>query len=208
MLDLLVKSAVRRKIVGLFAMNPEEEIYSRQAAGEIGESPHAVGLELKALAKGGLLKPEQKGHQTFYRWNAEYPFAVLIQEAVEKMREGENPEMLSIPSLKRRREIQKNLDRVVADLKKYYDPQKIILFGSAATGNVGPWSDIDLAIIKKTRLPFFKRLEQLTELLDYDCGIDFLVYTPEEFERAVRERNFFKKEIVKKGKVLYKKTAG
>lgn len=207
MLDLFVKSAVRRKTVGLFAMNPGEELYSAQVAEEIEESPHAVGLELKGLAKGGLLQSEKRGHQIYYRWNERYPYAALIRETVEKMREAKNGEMLALPSLERRRQIKENLDRVVADLKKYYDPQKIILFGSAATRSVGPYSDIDLAIIKKTKLPYFKRIRQLASLLNYNIGIDFFVYTPEEFKEGLKLKRFFREEIVGKGKVIYEKSS-
>lgn len=41
---------------------------------------------------------------------------------------------------------------------KKYKPEKIILFGSLATGKVHEWSDIDLAIIKETPLNYFERL--------------------------------------------------
>ncbi len=123
------------------------------------------------------------------------------------MREEGNKEIRDLPDLTRRVEIERNLRQVLEGLKKYYDPEKVILFGSAATGKVGPYSDIDLVVIKKTSLPYFERISQLVDLLDYDIGVDFLVYSPEEFDRAVRERRFFREEIIKKGKVLYEKAA-
>ncbi len=99
------------------------------------------------------------------------------------------------------------LDRLIQTVVTSVRPLRIILFGSAATGKVGPYSDIDLVVIKKTSLPYFERISQLVDLLDYDIGVDFLVYSPEEFDRAVRERRFFREEIIKKGKVLYEKAA-
>lgn len=61
--------------------------------------------------------------------------------------------------------------------------------------------------IKQTSLPYFKCVRELVDLLHYNVGIDFFVYTPQEFSEAVRTKLFFSKEIVKKGKTLYEKDA-
>lgn len=207
MLDLLIKSAVRRKVLGLFAINTDQELYAGQVAREIDESPHAVGLELVYLTKSQFLKKIEKGQHVFYQWNEGNPYASLLKQAVDKMRERGDKEMLSLRDLQRQQELQENLTRVLEYLKKYYDPEKVILFGSLASGKVGPYSDIDLVVIKKTTLPYFKRIRQLVRLLDYDVGIDFFVYTPEEFAESVQIKRFFSEEILKKGKVLYEKAA-
>lgn len=207
MLDLLIKSPVRRKILGLFSLNPEAQLFAGEVALEIGGHPYAVGIELNSLAKGGVLKKLERGRQVFYRWNESYPYAPELKAITERMRDAGVPEFREISDLKRREEIQRNLQQVLEGLKKYYDPEKVILFGSAASGKVGPYSDIDLIVIKKTSLPYFDRVEQVVNLLDYDIDIDFLVYTPEEFEKAVRERRFFQEEIIKRGKVIYEKAA-
>lgn len=207
MLDLLIKSAVRRKILGLFAINPDQELYAGQVAREIEESPHAVGLELAYLTKSQFLGKVEKGRHVFYRWNETHPYAALLKNIVDKMRSNGNKEMRALRDLKYRQELQKNLDRVLKDLKTYYDPEKVILFGSMASGRISPDSDIDLVVIKKTPLPYFKRIRQLVDLLHYDVGIDFFVYTPEEFAESVQIKRFFSEEILKKGKVLYEKAA-
>lgn len=207
MLKLLIKSAVRRKIVGLFAMNPGEELYARQVAKEIEESPHAVGLELVYLVGGGLLKKVERGQRVYYRWNEAYTYAPLLRAVVEKMREEGGDEIRKIPDLAHRLRIEENLNRIVGDIKKYFDPEKIIVFGSAATGKVGPYSDIDLVVVRRTTVPFFKRGAEIAVQLDYDVGLDLLVYTPEEFKNAVKERRFFRDEIIKRGKTLYDKAA-
>lgn len=207
MMDLLVKSAVRRKILGLFAINPDQELYAGQVAKEIDESPHATGLELCYLAQSGFLAKRKQGNHVYYYWNKEYPYAVKLKEIFEQMREEKNKELVLISDLSRKQRLEENLKKVLDGIKKYYQPEKIILFGSLAIGKVGPYSDIDLVIIKKTSLPYFKRIRQLVRLLDYDVGIDFFVYTPEEFEEASETKLFFKEEILKKGQVLYDKAA-
>lgn len=207
MLDLLVKSAVRRKIIALFTLNPTLEFYARQVAKEIGESPHAAGLELNYLVKGEILKVCCEDKKKFYKLNEKYSFVAMLKSVVEKMRNEGNKEICSIPDLLQRKRIKENLNRVLEDVKKYYNPDKVILFGSAASGKIGPCSDIDLVIVKDTMVPFFKRAKQLVELLDYDVDIDFLIYTSDEFAFAAKENLFFQREVLKRGKVLYEKAA-
>lgn len=206
MLALLVKSATRRKVVAFFALNSELWAYPRQVATEIEDSPHAVGLELRHLVRGGLLHSRKENGRQLYQWNAQYPYAAHLQRIVHQLLGEHAPEVTCIPSVSHRARVQSNLKKVVADLKQYYHPEKIILFGSVACGTVGPYSDIDLAIIKETALPQTKRVQQVIDLLDYDTDIDFVIYTPGEFEAASREHGFIRDEIVKKGKVLYDAT--
>jgi predicted nucleotidyltransferase len=44
-----------------------------------------------------------------------------------------------------------------------YQPQRIILFGSAARGEADAESDLDVLVIKETPAPFVKRLETMVE---------------------------------------------
>lgn len=57
------------------------------------------------------------------------------------------------------------------------------LFGSIATRNASPWSDVDLIIVCDTTLPFVERPRDFWDLLDLGLPIDILVYTPEEFRQ-------------------------
>ena len=38
-------------------------------------------------------------------------------------------------------------------------------------------------------------------------GVDFLVYTPAEYDEQLEKSLFFREEIVTKGKVIYNKTS-
>ncbi len=100
--------------------------------------------------------------------------------------------------------LQSALDHILQTLISDYQPIRIILFGSMATGNVHEWSDLDLVIIKETDLPFFSRLKQVALLCDVWVGTDYLVYTPKEFQEMIADNNLFiVNEIIGKGKVLY-----
>ena len=98
------------------------------------------------------------------------------------------------------------LEHIMHVLTTQYQPEKVILFGSMAGGTVGEWSDIDLVIIKETPLPFLQRLKEVALLCLAPVGVDYLVYTPEEFEQMMAENNpFIVKEIIGKGKILYER---
>jgi uncharacterized protein len=106
---------------------------------------------------------------------------------------------------KREKALKENLERIIIDLKEKYDPNKVILFGSYASGEIKNFSDLDLLIIKDTKSKFFDRLREVTKICNYNIGVDFLVYTPEEFEDQLNKNLFFKEEVISKGKVIYAK---
>ncbi len=106
---------------------------------------------------------------------------------------------------KRRKLLEEELSRIIEILKRNYDPEKILLFGSLADGDVHEWSDIDLLIIKKTLKRPIDRILEATRLINPTIGIDLFIYTPEEFDTLVQEKFSFLTKIARKGKVLYEK---
>jgi len=107
----------------------------------------------------------------------------------------------------RRGKLQENLNRIVQTLVTDYNPESIILFGSMGTGEIHEWSDLDIVVIKKTQKEFYERLREVARMCKTDVGVQYLVYTPEEFERMRREGYFFiNEEIINKGRVLYERT--
>jgi predicted nucleotidyltransferase len=107
----------------------------------------------------------------------------------------------------RRALLEAELDRWVCLLIENYNPQRILLFGSLATGDVDEWSDVDLVIVKETSQRFLDRIREVLELLHPRVGVDILVYTPEEFDRLTRERAFIQQEIVEKGRLLHERAS-
>ncbi len=93
---------------------------------------------------------------------------------------------------------------IVDQLLKVYKPEKIILFGSLASGKIREGTDIDLFIIKKD-VPNFgvDRIRQLDTLIRYRLATDFIVYKPEEVEQRLKIGDPFIKMIFEEGRVLY-----
>jgi predicted nucleotidyltransferase len=95
------------------------------------------------------------------------------------------------------------IKRIVSELK----PEKIILFGSYAYGHPTPDSDVDLLVIMKTKAKEIDRYVAVSNLLyPRQFPVEILVKTPKEIEAESKKRgNFFMREILKKGKVLYER---
>jgi len=113
---------------------------------------------------------------------------------------------MNIQIRERKENLEKELERTVDIIIKNYFPEKIILFGSLADGNIHEWSDIDLVVIKETKERFIDRSYKINLMTDPKVGMDFIVYTPAEFQRMMDDDNYFViDEILKRGKVLYER---
>ncbi len=87
-----------------------------------------------------------------------------------------------------------------------YLPEKIILFGSHAYGQPHEHSDIDLLIIKETdKRPIDRWMEVKRMLRDRNRAVSVspLVYTPAELSYRLSINDFFIRQVLEKGKVLY-----
>jgi uncharacterized protein len=102
-------------------------------------------------------------------------------------------------------EVNKIID-VVNRIADGFDPEKIILFGSYATGNPNNDSDIDLLVIKDTNLPRHKRsLDIQKSLRGSMIPMDILVYTRKEFEQEQHNKYSFLSYAIKTSKILYER---
>jgi len=92
------------------------------------------------------------------------------------------------------------IQKIVQELK----PEKIVLFGSYAYGTPNPHSDVDLLVVMKTNASLKDRSWAVSRLLlPRPFPVDILVKTPKEVEKALESGDFFLKEILARGKVLY-----
>lgn len=96
-------------------------------------------------------------------------------------------------------------EKIVECIKRY-EPEKIIAFGSYVRGEADEYSDFDFVVIKKTKKRFLERLIEVAKLIDKDLGkVDVFVYTPQEFQKMVENRNPFIEQVLKEGVVVYEK---
>ena len=84
----------------------------------------------------------------------------------------------------RRAALQAELERIIRVLAEQYAPERIILFGSFAQGDIHEWSDLDLCVIKETDKSFYARLKEVGVLTLPRVGCQIVVYTPDEWSRC------------------------
>lgn len=88
---------------------------------------------------------------------------------------------------------------------RHYDPEKIILFGSYARGDIHEGSDVDVLIIKETQERFTDRIGAVLRACDLDTAVEPLVYTPAELRGLVDRGSDFILTALTEGKVVYEK---
>src|SRR5437899_1624771 len=81
-------------------------------------------------------------------------------------------------------------------------PDKIILFGSYAYGKPHKESDVDLLVIMRTRNTIDQSV-RTSLAFDRPFSFDVIVRTPWQIERGLKDENWFLREVIEKGKVLY-----
>lgn len=98
----------------------------------------------------------------------------------------------------------KNLQQVINIIAKNYHPEKIILFGSYVRGENNSDSDIDLLIIKESKLPRYKRTLEIRKYLrGLKIPLDIIVYTKAEIEKWKDVKSTFVNNVIQEGKVVY-----
>lgn len=99
MLDTLITSKTRIKLLLKFFLNSNSSSYLRELENEFGESTNGIRIELNRFEKAGLLESSAKGHRKIYRANSNHPlypeinnlllkyigFDKIIENVIEKL---------------------------------------------------------------------------------------------------------------------------
>ncbi len=98
---------------------------------------------------------------------------------------------------------EKVLEQVVKRIVEAVAPEKIILFGSAARGEMGPDSDLDLLIVKSDvhRLATAQMIEH--SLTGITISTDIVVATPKDIEMHKDTIGLIYRPALQEGKILY-----
>ena len=93
---------------------------------------------------------------------------------------------------------------IVSRLRESFNPERIILFGSQATGNADKDSDIDLLVVASTELAPQKRFPAASRALrGLPYAFDVIVKTPQEYERWRKVVNHIVYFADKYGRIIY-----
>jgi hypothetical protein len=160
MIETLISSKTRIKLLMKFFLNSRNEAYLRNLEEEFGESSNAIRLELNKFEKAGFLESFSRGNKKLFKVNVRHPLFSDINRIIIKLT---------------------GLDHVLDYiLKRIGDLQKVYLVGKLARGQ--DTDIIDLVLVgDNLNKPFL--LEQI-EKAEKKTGkkIRYVYYSNAEFK--------------------------
>jgi uncharacterized protein len=95
------------------------------------------------------------------------------------------------------------LQDIVRRVIEVANPERIIMFGSAARGDMGKNSDIDLLVVKSGVHRRHLTARIYRQLIGAGHSVDLLLVTPEDIERYGNSPALVIRDALSSGKVLY-----
>ena len=88
-------------------------------------------------------------------------------------------------------------------IAEQFNPEKIVLFGSYAYGTPSDESDVDLLVILPFEGKSAHKSVEIIRAIKPCIPLDVIVRTREQIAERLCQNDFFLREIMEKGKVLY-----
>ena len=98
---------------------------------------------------------------------------------------------------------QSTLDDIIRRIVEVADPEKIILFGSDARGDMNRHSDVDLLIIKEGAHRGSMAGRIYENMHGAGAAVDVVVVTPDDVERYKDSHALVIKPALREGRVVY-----
>jgi len=181
MLQDLMVSKVRAKLLQTFLAKPKEMFYVRQLVRLTSEEINAVRQELKRMEKLGMVKKENRGNRIYYWFNQDYP---LYQEILAMVCKTVG---LGGEILKRR--------------SKIGNIRYALISGRLVKGLPRKPEGVDLLIVGEINLPNLANLVR-DEEKNLGREINYSVMTKEEFDFRKKRRDPFLFSILTEAKIM------
>lgn len=182
MLNRLLGSKLRAKLLGWLMMHPEERYFVRQLTVLLGADSTNVSRELTKLAGMDILVFQQQGRQKYYSVNQNHPAFAELRGLVLKTT---------------------GLSDVVRSALNLLSSKIVFafIFGSFARAEDTADSDVDLLIVGNITL---KDVSAALGQTSRQLGREFnpVIYTPAEFRSKVGAKHHFVTEILKAKKMF------
>jgi len=88
-------------------------------------------------------------------------------------------------------------------IAREFHPERIVLFGSYAAGNPHEGSDVDLLVVLPFRGNGIRKAIEILDRVNPSFPVDLLTRNPKELQQRLAWNDFFLREIMEKGRVLY-----
>jgi hypothetical protein len=157
MIETLISSKTRIKLLLKFFLNSNTTAYLRSLESEFGDSTNAIRLELNRLEKAGMLSSYTEGNKKLFKANTRHPLYNEIHNILLK---------------------HIGLDKVVENvIERLGDVHKVYLAGSFSRGIDS--QVIDLLIIGNIDIPYLVQLIEKVEGLIHR-KVRYLIYASGE----------------------------
>ena len=90
-----------------------------------------------------------------------------------------------------------------ADLAREFQPEKVILFGSYATGSARAESDIDLLVIMREDVSGSRVAAEIIKRMKPTLPVEIVVRSSRQIKERLKLNDFFLKDIMTTGQELY-----
>jgi len=182
MLETLLGSKLRAKVLGWLFTHPDERYFVRQLTTLVEEDSTNVSRELARLEKTGILVTTTEGKQKYYQANRQSPLFNELHGLMLKT--------VGVADI-----IKKALEPRMADIKLAF------IFGSVARSTDDRRSDIDLMVVGKIS---FGDVVSLLTPAEQKLGreVNLVVYPVAEFKKKVKEDHHFVKTVLEDEKIF------
>jgi len=182
MLETLLGSKLRAKVLGWLFSHPDERYFVRQLTSLVKEDSTNVSRELIRLEKTGILISTTEGKQKYYQANQESPLFNELHGLIVKTA-GVADVLRSALALKQEQ------------IKLAF------IFGSIASGNERRRSDIDVMVVGK--ISFEEAVSLLSPAEEkLSREVNPVVYPVAEFKNKVKEDHHFVKTVLEDEKIF------
>jgi len=166
MIEALITSKTRIKLLLKFFLNPSSTAYLRSLETEFQESTNGIRIELNRFESAGMLRSFNEGNKKMFIANTDHPLFTDLQNIVLKY--------IGIPKI---------IDTVVSRLGK---TSEIYLVGDYAKGQ--DTGVIDLIFIGEINRSYLVTLVEKAEDL-ISRKIRFIVYTEDEWSKNAKDES-------------------
>lgn len=160
MIETLISSKTRIKLLMKFFLNSKNTAYLRNLEEEFGESTNGIRLELNKFEKAGFLDSYSEGNKKIFKANTEHPLFSEINSIIRKMTGLEY--------------VVDYIIQRIGDLKKVY------LVGKLSKGQEGNMIDLVLVGNNLNKTFLIEQIEKAEKKINKK--IRYVHFTVDEFD--------------------------
>jgi DNA-binding transcriptional ArsR family regulator len=167
MLESLITSKTRVKLLIKFFLNSNSTSYLRNLETEFRESSNSIRIELNRFEEAGLLKARISGNKKMYRANKKHPLYSDLNNIIKKYT---------------------GLDQIIEKIiKKLGDVDKVYVSGEIAQGMDAKIIDLIFTGKNINKNYLMELIEKAEKLIGRK--IRFVIYKEKEFSKIAKQMN-------------------